>query len=372
MLAVIALILKPDKRTAFWLGVVIGGLLLAFGRNLPFESYRVIYQVPVLNLFRVPARHMVEISFAIAMLAGRGATLLEIARDKPRVKFYVAAVGVSVFVLTVLAVTVFRPANFEMFRQAPISVLRAPELFVPILMAILSAVALWFFVDKRKGARLLLLAVLVLDLSMWGQFSGWYMSVKRIPKDFWGMPESVKIFNEKAGADRSSYRILTSHQTFDPQSSVRTNGWLIWTEPDLYSMFGISNAAGYDGFGLDRYSQLAGQMKLWGELTDPNATLRSNSREMDVLNVRYLIARTDSPEDAKGDLLGTDPGLSPAAAFPPATQQFDFSKFAQTDLEISNISLKKRLQFTVPQLKSIEWRWSVTCLGRMQFQTISS
>jgi len=28
--------------------------------------------------------------------------------------------------------------------------------------------------------------------------------------------------------------------------------------------YGIENAAGYDGFGLARYSRLAGDMKLWG------------------------------------------------------------------------------------------------------------
>jgi len=383
MLAVIALVLKPDKRTLFWLSVVIGGVLLAFGRNLPFDSYRLIYFVPVLNLFRVPARHMVEVSFAIAILAGRGATLLEAARnkrDKARLKLYVATVGAGVFLLTVLAVTVFRPANFEMFRQAPISVLRAPELFVPIVMATLSAISLWLFVQKRKGASLLLLAVLVLDLSLWGQFSGWYMSVKRIPKDFWGVPESVKILNEKASVDPSSYRILTSHQTFDPESSTRTNGWVIWTEPDLYSMFGISNAAGYDGFGLDRYSHLAGQMKLWGELTDPNASLRSNSREMDILNVRYLIARTDSPEDAKGDPTEPHPSLIPPSAFPPATQQYGSFRFAQKDLELSNISLKKRLQFTIPAIEvdrvalvsNLSWADAIpdnTVVGRLRLTT---
>ncbi|PYS73460.1 MAG: hypothetical protein DMF69_04765, partial [Acidobacteria bacterium] len=341
---------------------------------------RVIYQVPVLNLFRVPARHMVEISFAIAMLAGRGATLLETARDTPRVKLYVAAVGAGIFVLTVAAATVFRPANFQMFRQAPVSVLRARELFVPILMAALSAVALWFFVNKRKGASLLLLAVLVLDLSLWGQFSGWYMSVERIPKDFWGVPESVKILNEKAGPDRSSYRILTSHQTFDPESPARTNGWVIWTEPDLYSMFGISNAAGYDGFGLDRYSQLAGQMKLWGELTDPNASLRSNSREMDILNVRYLVARTDSPENAKADVTETNRSANPAAAFPPATHQYDSFRFAENDLDLTKIVLTKRLQFTVPPieidrvalLSNLSWADAIpdnTVVGRLRLTT---
>ncbi len=349
LLSFIAVILKPDKQTLFWIGVVIAGFLLAFGRNLPFDAYRLIYYVPVLNLFRVPARHLVEISFALAILAGRGATVLADARDQPKVKWHVATVVGIVFVLTVSLVTVFRPANFELFRQAPVSVLRAPELFMPIVLAALSAAVLWCFVRKKRGSSVLLLTVLIFDLAMWGQFSGWYTSIRRIPSAYFGVPESVAILRERA-ADLSNYRILTSHKTFDPESSSHTNGWLMWTEPNVYSMFGISNAAGYDGFGLDRYSQLAGRMKLWGALDDPNATLRSASREIDLLNVRYLIARTDSPEK-DADSSGSEVGSSPQSAFPAATQQIDSFKFAANDLGLPRIGLNKRMKFVVPPVE---------------------
>jgi hypothetical protein len=55
---------------------VIVGLLLAFGGNAPLSLNRIVYFVPVLNLFRVPARHLMEVHFAVAMLAGRGLTVL--------------------------------------------------------------------------------------------------------------------------------------------------------------------------------------------------------------------------------------------------------------------------------------------------------
>jgi len=55
-------------------------------------------------------------------------------------------------------------------------------------------------------------------------------------------------------------------------------------------MHGIQNAAGYDTFGLERYSRLADDMKLWGDLTDPERSL-TDGREFDVLNVRYLLAK---------------------------------------------------------------------------------
>jgi len=45
------------------------------------------------------------------------------------------------------------------------------------------------------------------------------------------------------------------------------------------------NAAGYDGFGLARYSALAGDMKLWGDLDDPRKTLSGEGRALDLLGV---------------------------------------------------------------------------------------
>ena len=72
-------------------------------------------------------------------------------------------------------------------------------------------------------------------------------------------------------------------------------------QPDTYMMYGIENAAGYDGFGLSRYSHMAGDMKVWGELTDAEGTLRGNSRALDLLNVRYLLARSQRHCSRKRD-----------------------------------------------------------------------
>ena len=55
-------------------------------------------------------------------------------------------------------------------------------------------------------------------------------------------------------------------------------------------MHDTQTAAGYDAFGLERYSRLADSMKLWGDLSEPERSLREG-RELDVLNVRYLISK---------------------------------------------------------------------------------
>jgi len=50
-----------------------GGQLVASIRAVPLSFNRLIYFVPVLNLFRVPARHLMEVHFAVAILAGSAA-----------------------------------------------------------------------------------------------------------------------------------------------------------------------------------------------------------------------------------------------------------------------------------------------------------
>jgi hypothetical protein len=349
MLVFVALLLKRDARTKFWAVAGLCCLVLALGRGAPLFLYRLIYYVPILNLFRVPARHLMEVHFAVAVLAGRGLTALAAARGSRATMRRVAIVAGSIFLLTLLMVSWWRPAGFRLGRDAPVGVLRAPELFLPLVFAALSAGALWMFARRRRGSTALLLAVLALDLVVWGQSSGWYTSSRRIPEEFWKVPETVSLLRDHAPTDLASYRILTSRQNFDPGIPARNSSdWVLWIEPDVYMMYGIQNAAGYDGFGLDRYSQLAGQMKLWGELTDPDATLRSNSREMDLLNVRYLLSIRKRTGGAQTDSSANDAASASEPAFPPATENYGGLMFAPGDLNLPNLGDHKRLEFAFP------------------------
>jgi hypothetical protein len=384
MLALVALLLKPDTRSKFWALAAVGGLVLALGSGVPLNLYRVIYYIPILNLFRVPARHLMEVDFAIAVLAGRGLTSLAAMRGSKPALRRVAIIAGSVFLLTVLIVTWWRPSGFHLERQAPVSVLRAPELFMPILFAGLSAWALWAFARRRRVSTVLLLAILATDLMVWGQSSGWYTSSRRIPEEFWGVPETVQLLRDQAPRDPAGYRILTTRETFDPAGSAsasprQPSDWVLWIEPDVYMMYGIQNAAGYDGFGLERYSQLAGQMKLWGELTDPNGTLRSNSREIDLLNTRYLLSIRKRSDDVKTDSSSGELAPPAVTAFPSATQNYGGFMFAQNDLALPNLGANKRLRFAIPPVEidhialitNLSWAEDVpqnTPVGRLRLQ----
>src|SRR5205807_933491 len=126
------------------------GIILVLGRYAPLHFYKLVYAVPILNLFRVPARHLMEVEFAFAILAGRGLTALQTEPDRSRMLRWVAISAAIVFGLTCFAVTTGRPPSFRLARNAPVTILRAPELFLPPAIALLTATALCFAGTRRR------------------------------------------------------------------------------------------------------------------------------------------------------------------------------------------------------------------------------
>jgi hypothetical protein len=347
MLGVIAVLLKADLRTLFWSVVALVCLLLAFGAYAPLQVNRLVYYIPVINLFRVPARHLMEVDFALAVLAGRGLSVLASTRGKRKIVTLLAATSGAVFISTFIVVTLLRPTEFHLGRVAPVTMTRAPELFLPVLISVVSGFALWFYAYARRGSLTILFAVLIIDLFLWGQFSGWFTASPRRDSEYWRTPDAVARLRELSATDQTSYRILTLPHSFDPAvvpvppSVSHSPVWDLWTQPDVYMMHNVQNAAGYEGFGLSRYSELAGRMKVWGELTEPDTTLRTGSREIDLLNVRYLLAMREQPIDST---------LRKASApsFPSASVEYGGFRFSAEDLALPNLNQNNRITFTFP------------------------
>jgi hypothetical protein len=302
-LAAVAALGLRDPRTRFWSGTVVVALVLAFGRWMPFEFARIVYQIPVLNAFRVPARHLMEVELGLAVLAGVGLTALTRPTDRPRLRGLVLAVCGAGIVATVLAVTAQRVPAFRFGPSAAVTHLHAPEVLLPIVFAALSAWAAWRLVTGRRRARALAAVVVVVDLALWGYSSGWLNS-PRTDDPLYREPAVVTWLRalERPG---DPFRVLNIRAPLDPtvtfaSASLTMTEFVLSLEPDLYMMHRVQNAAGYEGFGLGRNSRLAGDMKVWGDLTDPRRSL-GEGRELDLLNVRYLIAGTSSAKSADRD-----------------------------------------------------------------------
>jgi membrane protein YfhO len=333
ILAAMAPLISRDTRTRFWMWTVLICLPLALGRFLPFEMYRLAYHVPVLNLFRVPARHLMEVDFALAVLAGRAITALPEVRRSRRI-LVTAAVTLVVLFLTWSAVTWLRPAALRLARPGPITLLRAPELFMPIFCAVLSGWAVWRFAQARRFSGAILFAVIAGDLALWGQFSGWRLGSVRPADHRFATPNFVKEMQREI-AQSGPLRILSVDR---PLADALAQGPAIPgidinLQPDVYMVHRLENAAGYDGLGFKRYSRLAGDMKIWGELPDAHRSL-GMSRELDLLNVRYVIAAPLHP-------------AAPSAAVPATTKIGDFL-FSGGDLGTPFLESETRVEFRTP------------------------
>src|SRR4030095_7382876 len=128
--------------------------------------------------------------------------------------------------------------------------------------------------------------------------------------------------------------------------------FMLSLQPDTYMMQGVENAAGYDGFGLTRYSKLADDMKLWGELTDPGRSVRGPGREFDILNVRYLLKQ--SPQ---GEARRRTAEHSPAAAATtvnnsPALIDLGGLSFGKDELGVPSLINQERLVFAMPPVEA--------------------
>lgn len=404
MLAVLAIVLKRDARTKFWAIVAVIAFGLALGRYWPFKLYGVIYYVPILNLFRAPARHLMEVDLALAVLAGRGLTTLAGTTDRQRAARLACITGIVVVVLTLLIVTLGRPAAFHLSREAPVTLLRAPELFLPLFFAAVSLIAVWWYARTRKTlAFCMLVGVLALDLCLWGHSSGWRIVTPPPNSVIWELPPPMQaLANETLSVE--PFRILTAQRQFDPNQKVEDPltvhyDLAFWLHPDIYMMHGVENASGYDGFGLARYSKLAGDMAVWGELPKPDQTLRGPSRELDLLNVKYLLAMTWVPSDKEttttAEALLLTEALPRTPALPPtqidesrlhssapssASQVIAGERFAAEDLNVPSISKNSWVVFEAPSVAAdriallTNLSWSIdlpdgTPVGRVTLRT---
>jgi hypothetical protein len=88
-------------------------LFMALGRFMPFRLYEVVSR-SVLSLFRGPTRHLMEVHFALAVLAGRG-----LRRSEPAGRSRCFHFGHRRFSLSLngLTVTWWRPAAFHLARE---------------------------------------------------------------------------------------------------------------------------------------------------------------------------------------------------------------------------------------------------------------
>ncbi|MEL6494598.1 MAG: YfhO family protein [Cyanobacteria bacterium J06623_7] len=287
ILALIGLIYSPLRSLAkFWGFTALFCFLLTLGDVTPLAW--IIYHIPFLNNFRVPARHLIEITFAFSVLAGMGLTAMtqHLLSQKQLTKVLAYSsgfVGLLLLVVILSQDTIIDEITDEVSATAAQQFSLLPwsnlALGVPLLILLAAIVGLIYFnkFPHQQLVRYLLLLLLALDLASFGWFCEWQDSP---PLSIMQPTAMVQKYGQIL--NRSHQRMLSIRGIEAHWDEIPTNISRLWDVP---------SAGGYGPLILSRMSELM-SMDVLGKVDTPDWMLPAN-RSLDLMAVRYVTI----PED---------------------------------------------------------------------------
>ncbi len=286
MLAALGCIMHRQNVAArFWLGVCAVALLLTFGEATPLA--RLVYHLPVVNKFRAPARHYLELTFAVSLLAGLGVKAIQQQTVNKRLLNRIligvgGAVGVCLLALGLFAAKIDALAVHQLGHAITLKPWANAAVGLPLLL-LLTGGATLFYWHAQPRARLrsaLLIAALFIDLASFGWFYEWHY---RAPyKAYLNAPVPAQTFRAELAATQQ--RLLP----------VRGGtGRVAELPPNLSKLWAMPSASGYGPFILTRVSRLL-TMPPHGSIDE--AWREPTNQSLDLLAVRYLVVPPDKVE----------------------------------------------------------------------------
>jgi hypothetical protein len=299
MLAFIGFVAHRRCRTAqFWLGVCIVAFILSLGSGTPLAH--VTYLLPIINKFRAPARHFLELTFAISILSGLGIQAIQQQASKIRVPRIVIGAAV-VLCAALISLILFRGKINELaIQRLGHTITLKPwsnaALAVPLLIFVGASVALvWWRSRPQSPARVVvLLLVLIADLASFGWFGEWHY---RAPyKAYLRAPAAAD--NYRAELRRTGQRLLPVRGGTGRVSEL---------PPNLSKLWDLESASGYGPFILTRVSRLL-TMPPHGSVDE--SWREPANQDLDLMAVRYLIVPPDQIEPSTKDDRGVSWAVS--------------------------------------------------------------
>lgn len=175
-LASLPLALK-HRGQAFWHGAALGAFILCLA---PGPLFQLLHHLPVLNTLRVPARNLMEVNFALALLAGQAWQSLGVAPAQ-RLGIRHAVGGLWAGMVLLLGLLAWagpqHAVHLQTFVPAEIPMAKAlqwmqPAMLLPLVVALASGAGLLLWAHKPKSLALLGPLVLLLDLLLFQRFAG--------------------------------------------------------------------------------------------------------------------------------------------------------------------------------------------------------
>jgi energy-converting hydrogenase Eha subunit A len=300
-LATIAIV--PWRRAGgarFWFVAALVSLALTTGGDLGLAQ--IAYNIPVLNWFRAPGRHALEFGLSAAMLAAYGIAHLE--RERFGTKHVLLACApAGVALAAVLAVLAMMGATLPSLlarafgtAQIPPDVLslRNAALWIPALVFAAGVGALLTFAARPQAlaARVLVLAVIALDLSSFAWFGYWNWGA--FSPDLAAKPTyAVALQRTVVAGGQRIYSV--------PSENVRFG-----LPPNLNILWGIPGARSYSQLEALR----AADFLRAGEIDQLRLAGTPKSSRFDAAGIRYVIVpRGDGEDRPLDDPFSTDQDL---------------------------------------------------------------
>jgi len=274
ILAAVAVLLKRDRLTRFFVGLATISLLLAFGGYAILHGW--LYLLPGFDKVRAPARFIYLLDFALAALAALGldallrpldhrmrAAFRRLLKVAPWIWLSTAVIGLS---LGYHAILTAQGKDATVFKRT-VSAVNGLVVFLLILAASLVILSLRRYRWGRRWAMgALAVGLIVLDLFSMGAYTD---LEHNDPTVGFQHPEAMEFLK----SDPGYYRIDTG-----------TGVWDVW-QPDASLLYGI-----FDVSGIWNPLELADYRRYWDAVG--LAGLRS-SRLYDFVNAKYVIGHKD-------------------------------------------------------------------------------
>ncbi|HVS82610.1 MAG TPA: YfhO family protein [Pyrinomonadaceae bacterium] len=278
MLAAVGLVASKKKSLAlFWLCVALLALVLATGDATPLA--RLLYHVPILNGFRAPARHFIELTVAVSVLSGLG--VAAILQQQVSAKLVRRVIVSSSLAMLAGVVLLFMNAGYMNAVAAQKDIGRFSLLpwansavAVPLIVFLLAMAALsyWHNQPTSQFRRALLLSVLVIDLGSFGWFYEWrYVAPAR---NALNAPENVSRYKNLLQA--TNQRLISYRGYRGTTDEMPANLTRLW---------GVPNAAGYNVLMLSRINKL---IPMIDQMEAPLPWSEPDDRSLDLMAVRYF------------------------------------------------------------------------------------
>lgn len=271
ILALIAILVRRDKITFFFLGILICALI--FSIQNPISKLPYLINIPLLSTAQ-PTRLICIISFSFAALAALGFNRYLL--GKKNIRIFIPMVWIGLFYLIIhFIISSINPLSIS---QENLLVARRNLIFPIIIFATVTITFVSIKVLNKRLQTLLILALIIISTLDLFRFS-WKFNTFSKEEYLYPQTKSINFLQSRIG----NHRFATN----DPRILA----------PNFSLMYRIQTVEGYDPLYLERYAQLIAAInRNKPDISPPfgfNRIIRIENYEnrlVDMLGVKYILS----------------------------------------------------------------------------------